>query len=110
MTAIVPTKDPASNAVAITWRLSAGESGEWESLAIFGDRCAQFVLDGGGTLKLEGSNDKVTVFTLHDPFGTALSYGANTMAQILETPRWVRPVLTGGTTATCSIWARRTLR
>jgi len=56
---------------------------------------------GGATLVIEGSNDNVTFVTLHDTFDVAATSAisvtaGNHVLGILESPRYIRPNVTGG--------------
>ena len=52
---------------------------------------------GGGTLRMEGSLDGVTYFTLTDLAAAAVSVTADSLVVIRELVRFIRPVLTGAT-------------
>ena len=64
----------------------------------FADKTVQFdsAAWGGTTATLEGSNDGTNWFGLSDPQGTAISMTANGLSAVLENPRYIKPVLTGG--------------
>jgi hypothetical protein len=77
---------------------------EW---AQYSDRCVQAVGTwGGATLSIEGSNDGTNWATLSKAAtGTDLTFTANGLEQIIETPRYVRPKLTtAGVGATISVY------
>ena len=48
------------------------------------------------TVVFQGSNDGANFVTLLDPQGTAISFTATGLKQILEITRFVRPLLSGG--------------
>lgn len=50
----------------------------------------------GGTVVLEGSNDGSNWETLNDPQGTAISFTAAGMYQVLENTKMIRPSVTAG--------------
>lgn len=106
-----PVRDSSGNGEFTTWTLESGQSGDWVGLGLFGDRCVE-VFVTGGTVTIEGANadgaDR-TPFTLNDPFGNPLTFNANGMKQILETPRFVRAKAVGAS-AVINLWSRRTLR
>lgn len=60
---------------------------------------------GGSTVTVEGSNDGVTYFTLTDPGGTAISYTAAALVQVLQICRWIRPKVTGGSAVSVTVTA-----
>jgi len=65
---------------------------------------------GGATCVLEGSNDGVTYQTLRDPQGVVLSFTANGIKQVLESPLYVKPTLSvvgSGATLTAILLVRR---
>jgi len=54
----------------------------------------------GATVLIQGSNDATTYFTLTDPQGNAVSFTADGMETIMESPLYIRPfrsVAGGGT-------------
>lgn len=78
---------------------------------------AASVIGASGTVALEGSNDYVpftedggnvanpgTWSVLTDQNGVAMSYTANTLKQMTESPLWVRPhVIAGDGTTACNV-------
>lgn len=63
----------------------------------------------GGTIIIEGSNDGSTWKTLTDPQGTALSFTAEGMEAVQESPAYMRPRVTAGdgtTDLTCILIER----
>lgn len=108
---ITPVRDSSGNGEITTWTLDAGEFGDWVGLGLFGDRCVEVIVTGG-TVTIEGANGSEldrAAFTLNDPFGNPLTFNANGMKQILETPRFVRAKAIGAS-AVINLWSRRTLR
>lgn len=93
-----------SNTVAsITWSgLNAASSdGSPSQWAEYADR--SFTVTGTfgvATLTLQGSNDNVNWFTLHDVTNTPLTATTPKLAQVLEITHYVRPLVTAadGTT------------
>lgn len=65
---------------------------------------------GGATLSIQGSNlqEPTTADTdwvnLNDTNGTAVSFTAAGLSAILENTRWIRPRLTGGTSADINVY------
>lgn len=51
---------------------------------------------GGATVVIEGSNDGISYFTLHDPFANALSFTADALAEVTEMALFMRPRVIGG--------------
>ena len=85
--------------VAILWGgLANGDSGEPVSLAEFSDRSVQIggTLGTGGIVLIEGSNDGVTYYTLHDIFGTALSATSLGLSGVAEITKWIRARVSAG--------------
>jgi hypothetical protein len=68
---------------------------------------------GGAAVLIEGSNDltsPTTWTTITDPQANALSKTSAAIEQILETPMWIRPRISGGDGSTAiriAIVARR---
>lgn len=104
---------PSTNITQVVWSgLLNGDNGNAVELFDNADYCVQ--LDGtfgtGGTIVFQGSNDGVTYFTLNDPGASAISKTAAALKQVLETPRYVRPLVTAGdgtTALVCTLVARR---
>jgi|SRR6478752_1285672 len=70
------------------------------------DRCVQtFGSFGAGTINMEGSNEEVPLnwAPLHDPQGTAITFTAAGIKQILENPLHIRATLTGSTGASVTV-------
>lgn len=68
------------------------------------DRCIQ--VDGtfgGATITIQGSNDGATWYTLNNVQGTALTFTAAGMKQVVEVPQWIRPSLSGGAGSTLNV-------
>lgn len=82
----------------IFWEtLTEGDSGRSTEAPYISDKTVHFVGSfGGSTFTLQGSNDNATWHTLNDPTGTAISLTANGMFAVLENPRYIRPLSTGG--------------
>lgn len=65
---------------------------------------------GAGTLTIQGSNDNVNWFTLHDTTNTAITMTTAKLVQALELTHYVRPLVTGAdgtTTLTVTLVMRR---
>jgi len=105
-----PHRESVGAAELVTWRLDADETGEPVAGALFGDRCAEVIVEGGGTVHLEGSNSGEVWVVLHDSFANLASLSANAIIQVMCVPRHFRPRLVGGTSATITLYSRRTLR
>lgn len=58
---------------------------------------------GGATIVIEGSNDETNYSTLNNAQGTALSFTAAGLKQIVEVPAVLRPSLSGGTGSTLTV-------
>lgn len=81
---------------------------EWTQSA---DRCVQLTgtWGAGGTVVIEGSNNGTTWITLNSAQGTAASFTADALKQIVEVPRYARARVTAGD-GTTSITASFVLR
>lgn len=87
--------------ILITWvSLIAGSlDGAKVELPEWSDNCVQIVANttGSATCVIQGSNDGTNWGTLYDAQGTALSFTATgAPKQIVERPRYIRPLLSGG--------------
>lgn len=96
----------------ITWdALAKDETGDAVSDAAFADRTVQVSgVFGGATVVLEGSNDGIKYFTLHDPFSNLISFTGDGLKGVTELPHFVRPRVTGGdvtTSVAVTLFARR---
>ena len=99
----VTTISTDNNVRQVVWTLTQADSdGAPIEFNAFRDRCVQIagVFDSG-TVVLQGSNNAgVNWHTLNDPTGTDISCTIASMFQVLESPKQVRPVVTGeGATA-----------
>lgn len=95
-----------------TWATMAnGDDGSPAELIPWADRCVQVTgtFGAGGTVVIEGSNDNSTWATLYHAQGSAASFTAAGIRQIVETPRYVRPRVTAGD-GTTSLTVSMTLR
>ena len=72
--------------------------GDGDGAVAFADKTVQFdsAAWGGATATLEGSNDGTSWFGLSDPQGAAISMTVNGLVAVLENPRYIKPVLSGG--------------
>lgn len=50
----------------------------------------------GGSLQVQGSNDKTNWFILTDPQGNPLTFTAAGIEQVMENPKWIRPAINAG--------------
>lgn len=103
------TEIPATVAV---WNLANGENGDSFSWSNFADRSIQFsgTFGTGGSVTLQGSNDGTNWQPLTDPQGNAITKTAAAIEQVLESTRFIRPVVTAGdgtTAIVCTLFARR---
>lgn len=87
-----------NNVAVYTWAaIPADSSGTPVSGPGYTDRSFQVSGPfGGATVVIEGSNDGVNYFTLHDPFANALSFTAAALAEVTEMALWMRPRVIGG--------------
>ena len=89
-----------------TWTavpFASPSTGTPQSAAQFNDKCVQVngTFGASGSVSIQGSNDNVNWFALHDPAGAALTILAAGLKEILENPLYIRPNVTvgDGTTA-----------
>lgn len=100
----------------ITWTgLDLDDSGAPVELVDYADRTATITgtFGSGGSVTLQGSNDGTNWLSLTDPQGNAITKTAAAMEVLLETPRYIRPLVTAGdgtTSLTVKILCRRTAR
>lgn len=90
-----------SNIKRVTWgALANGDAGDAVSAdnAPWSDRCVQVsgTFGASGTVVVEGSNDGVNWATLNSPQGTALSFTAAGIKQVLEGTLYIRPRVSAG--------------
>ena len=83
--------------VKVTWNALAGVGGSNNvgvatKMLGFADRCVEVrgTFDGS-IVVLEGSNGGTSYFTLTNPAGSALSFSAAGLKQVVERPQFVRP-------------------
>lgn len=98
-TIIQPGGEDVDHATLVTWSgLLNGDNGVRVNLTDYPDRTVQFAgtFGAGGTVNFEGTNDGVNWITLTDPQGNALSKTTAALESVTETPRYVRPSVTGG--------------
>lgn len=90
----------------IVWTLTTADpNGAYVRFNEFRDRCVAFTgTFGAATYKLMGSNDGTNDFMLNDPTGTDITGTAAGMFQVMESPIFVRPVLSAvGAGATITV-------
>jgi len=87
--------------------LAAGDSGSGVAVAALADKTVQVLgTFGGTTITIEGSNDGGTTWnTLNDTRGegNGLSITSADTRQVLENPRLIRPLSTGGAGANVDV-------
>jgi hypothetical protein len=87
------------HATLVTWSgLLNGDDGARVTLTDFPDRTVQIVgtFGAGGSVNFEGSNNGTDWAVLTDPQGNPITKTAAAMEFVTETPRYVRPRVTGG--------------
>jgi hypothetical protein len=92
--------DGSSKLVAWTGGVTADGAGPAVEFPEWADNCVQIIgTISGATIVVEGSNDGTNYNTLNNAQGAALSFTslADSMKQIVERPRYIRPKITGGT-------------
>lgn len=78
--------------------------GDAEGIVAFADKTVH--VDGtfgGATVTLVGSNDGITFFGLSDPQGAAISFAVAGLVAVLENPRYIKPLLTGGAASSIDV-------
>lgn len=90
-----------NNVKSVIWAaLVNGDAGDaaGPDMCLWSDRSIMVTgtFGSGGTVVLEGSNDGLSWFTLNSPQGTALSFTAAGLKQVLEGALFVRPNVTAG--------------
>ena len=87
-----------NNVAIYTWTaLASASSGAAISGPGWTDRSIQFTgTFGGAQAVLEGSNDGVTYFTLHDPFANPLTFASAALAAVTEITLFIRPRIASG--------------
>ena len=76
-----------------------GDDGSAESTSRLSDKTVQVngTFGAGGSVTIQGSNDGINWFTLTEADGTTpATYTAAALAQLLENPLYVRPLVTAG--------------
>ena len=96
---IQPGGEDVDHATLVTWSgLLNGDDGARVTLSDFPDRTVQIVgtFGAGGSVNFEGSNNGTDWAVLTDPQGNLITKTAAAMEFVTETPRYVRPRVTGG--------------
>ena len=92
-----------------TWVLNDGDDGVPLEAVEFADRSVQVSgTFGGGTIRIEGSNNGASYDPLTDPQGNDLNLSSSKVEMITEVTRFLRPRVTAGTgvAVTVSVLAR----
>ena len=96
------TLQPANSQTYVAWTpMANGDSGQEHPSWPGADRSIQVLgtFGTGGTVLIEGSNDKTSPTnwaTLRDPAGNNLSITSAGIKQVLEFTRWIRPRVSAG--------------
>lgn len=87
--------------VTLIWSgMTEADTGAPADVSAYPDRSVQVVgTFGGGTIRIEGSNDGTNYSVLHDPQGNALDITVAGMRLIAENPKLIRPRATAGSGA-----------
>lgn len=93
--------------------MTTDDTGQPWELSSYSDKTVQIFGNFGGTasVSIYGSNDPRVVsdpanavwFVLTDPSSTAITKTSAAGEQIIENPRWIRPVVTLGTTPSITV-------
>lgn len=90
-----------NNVALYTWTLAQNSAGPPIQGPGWTDRSIQFTGNFSGcTCTLQGSNDGINYFTLHDPFGNLLSFTNAGLAAVTEICWWIQPVVQSGSIST----------
>lgn len=98
LSSLVPTVWD-NNAAIYTWTaLPSAAPGPSIQGPGWTDRSVQVTgtFGAGGTVTLQGSNDGINWFTLHDPFSNLLSFTSAGLAEVTEIALFMRPNVSGG--------------
>lgn len=89
---------PYTGIIISSWALANAETGNASEASRFSDRSVQFngTYGSGGSVLLEGSNNGVNFFPLHDYQGNAIVSTAASLSPIAESVRYIRPRCTAG--------------
>jgi hypothetical protein len=94
----VKVKGDGLDDTVVSWTgLATGDDGQPVQMPAHPNRSVQ--VNGtfaGASVTIQGSNDGLNYFTLNDPQGNPLVFVAAKIEQLLETTRYVRPIVTGG--------------
>jgi hypothetical protein len=113
-----PLKTYGNNVIVVSWSpiTTANNDGQRFEMPGSADRSVQVfgTFGAGGTITFQGSNELVpaawvTLAAAGDP-AEDMTFSAADMKQLLESTRWVRPLLSGGdgtTSLTVLMLARR---
>ena len=96
----VGDKDGSARLISWTGGATADGAAPAVELPEWADNCVHIIgTIGGATITIEGSNDGTNFLTLNNAQGGALQFTslAAALKQIVERPRYIRPVITGGT-------------
>lgn len=99
----IPEKG-VSTSMYITWILRQGDTGQPFECPTFSDKTVHFFGVFGADVGLQGSNDprvktdpdNASWFNLIDPHSNVITTNAVKGEVILENPRFIRPIVTGG--------------
>jgi hypothetical protein len=93
----VITQFPHARLVTWSGLLNTDDGDPFEG-AEFADRTAQVfgTFGAAGSVQLEGSNNGTNWNILADPQGNALTFTTGRIEQVLELPRFIRPLVTAG--------------
>src|SRR6478609_3369664 len=105
MASISSTTTPGE-AFTYTWTLLTETNSDGIPVTAIGsaDRTVQVTgTFGGTTVTLQGSLDGTNWVTLNDPLGNAISFTATGLKAVLENCNYIRPKLTGGSSASITV-------
>jgi len=98
--------------VLVEWAaLASGDDGTPVEIPGWADRSVQIQATfGDGTITLQGSNDGTNYHPLTDPQGNDIAKTANDLEQVIELPRYIRPLFSGttGSAGVVTLFGRRT--
>jgi len=105
MAEVLLTVEKKGHEHTVTWAaLDTPDTGSTFKRTVFQDLYVQATgTFDSGTVTLQGSNDGTNWVSLVDPQGNAIAFTAAGGEQLLETPVWIRPIISGGTSPAINI-------
>lgn len=95
----------ADRTATVIWTgVTEADTGAAAQMPHFPDKSVQVAgTFGGGTFRIEGSNDGSNYAVLHDPQGNALDITSAGIKMVAENCRYIRPRATAGSSASVTV-------